>query len=413
MSLVEYAKGVQSPRKVWKRVLEAAIGLQYLHNLGIIHGDITSDCVVVGSNRKAKVKPLVCKELATEASKESDVYALACVILDAVSTATIEDSEHSFSSMEEQPEQPGGVSNAAWKLVEAMRSADPTERPEMDAVVRVVLTLTERERPWSDEQFPELLLHAPDVWTALRSASQAQETGVEMCAHVLSRLEPVLARLWDEGIVLAEAESGELNWQTRTEHLLRSMRFLTTRYLPSRGGRELLKMAHSRRFSTEIQQIHRQLDALFAEFDSENSTFESDSSSESSRPSAEEWGLAWEYDVGDLTTSFHEYLDSLEQSSAARWVRSDVAMEALTVMRHELDNFRYAFSDSQLDLVVRAVDVCAQHVGALVTSTPDWFISTYEVRDESWWEGARVAIQEPEHASDGKELSEVVPVFRV
>ncbi|KAF4030586.1 Protein tyrosine kinase [Phytophthora infestans] len=83
-------------------------------------------------------------------------------------------------------------------------------------------------------------------------------------------------------------------------------------------------------------------------------------------------------------------------------------MEALTVMRHELDNFRYAFSDSQLDLVVRAFDVCAQHVGALVTSTPDWFISTYEVRDESWWEGARVAIQEPEHASDGKELSEVV-----
>ncbi|EEY67336.1 protein kinase [Phytophthora infestans T30-4] len=253
--------------------------------------------------------------------------------------------------MEEQPEQPGGVSNAAWKLVEAMRSADPTERPEMDAVVRVVLTLTERERPWSDEQFPELLLHAPDVWTALRSASQAQETGVEMCAHVLSRLEPVLARLWDEGIVFAEAESGELNWQTRTEHLLRSMRFLTTRYLPSRGGREPLKMAHSRRFSTEIQQIHRQLDALFAEFDSENSTFESDSSSESSRPSAEEWGLAWEFDVGDLTTSFHEYLDSVEQSSAARWVRSDVAMEALTVMRHELDNFRYAFSDSQLDLV--------------------------------------------------------------
>ncbi|KAI9985193.1 hypothetical protein PInf_004518 [Phytophthora infestans] len=187
-------------------------------------------------------KPLVCKELATEASKESDVYAFACVILDAVSTATIEDWEDSFSSMEEQPEQPGGVSNAAWKLVEAMRSADPTERPEMDAVVRVVLTLTERERPWSDEQFPELLLHAPDVWTALRSASQAQETGVEMCAHVLSRLEPVLARLWDEGIVFAEAESGELNWQTRTEHLLRSMRFLTTRYLPSRGGRELLKM---------------------------------------------------------------------------------------------------------------------------------------------------------------------------
>lgn len=242
MSLVEYAKGVQSPRKVWKRLLEAAIGLQYLHDLGIIHGNITSDCVVVGSNRKAKVKTLVCKELATEASKESDVYALACVILDAVSTATIEDWEDSFSSMEEQPEQPGGVSNAAWKLVEAMRSADPTERPEMDAVVRVVLTLTERERPWSDEQFPELLLHAPDVWTALRSASQAQETGVEMCAHVLSRLEPVLARLWDEGIVFAEAESGELNWQTRTEHLLRSMRFLTTRYLPSRGGRELLKM---------------------------------------------------------------------------------------------------------------------------------------------------------------------------
>ncbi|KUF91200.1 U6 snRNA-associated Sm protein LSm4 [Phytophthora nicotianae] len=101
--------------------------------------------------------------------------------------------------------------------------------------------------------------------------------------------------------------------------------------------------------------MHHQLDALLAEFDSENLYAEIDPTSESISRSAEEWELEWEYDCGDLMATFHEYLDGLEQSDG---VRTDVAMEAMTVMKHELDNFRYAFTDAQQDLVVRAFDIC-------------------------------------------------------
>ncbi|KAG3213431.1 hypothetical protein PC129_g15630 [Phytophthora cactorum] len=397
--LVDYAKSVQNPRKVWKRLLDAARGLQYLHNLGIVHGSITSACVVVGADRKAKIKPSSCEDLHAEPSKESDVYAFASIIQEATSPLTLEDSDNSLSSIEEDQEQPSGM----WSLIDEMTSSDPNDRPDMDSVVRILLNLTERERLWSDAQFPELLLHAPDVWTALRTASQSHETGVQMCARVLSRLEQVLVRLWDDGIVFCEGESVEYNWQTRTEHLLRSMRYLTRHYLPSNDGRELLKIAQARRFSTEIQQIHHQLDALLAEFDSESLIFD-----ETSSRSADEWEFQWEYDCGDLVASFHGYLDGLEHSDSLSLLRTDGAMEAMTVMKHELDNFRYAFSDTQLYLVVRAFDICVRQVGTAVTDTPEWFISAYEVRDGSWWEGVRVTVQNPHSSTNDGKLCETV-----
>ncbi|ETK94087.1 TKL/TKL-CCIN protein kinase [Phytophthora nicotianae] len=399
ISLLDYANNVQNSRKVWKRLLEAARGLQYLHGLGIAHGNITAACVVVGADKKAKIKSNTWEDLPTESSKEDDVYAFASIILEATSSFTIENPDDILPSIENEQQYPCGMNYAAW-LIEEMTSSNPHDRPDMNAVVRMLLNVTERERPWSDVQFPELLLHAPDVWTALRTASQRHETGVGMCARVLRRLEQVLVRLWDEGIVFGDGEDVEYNWQTRTEYLLRSMRYLTRHYLPS-NGRELLKIAQARRFSNEIQQMHHQLDALLAEFDSENLYAEIDPTSESISRSAEEWELEWEYDCGDLMATFHEYLDGLEQSDG---VRTDVAMEAMTVMKHELDNFRYAFTDAQQDLVVRAFDICVRQVGTVVTCTPEWFISPYEVRDGSWWEGVRVTIQKPQQDANACEI---------
>lgn len=424
--LLDYTSGVHNTRKLWKRLLEVARGLQHLHNEKIVHGGISTACILIGSNGKAKVKPSVCsaeqESSGVTPSMESDVYAFAVAILEVVNShfSNVSDLfDSSLSSIEEDGEELGGVNNAAWTLINSMTSAEPCERPDMTRVVRALTNLADRERTWSDMHFPELLLHAPDVWTALRAASQRHENGVIMCARVLARLEQVLARLWDEGLSFADGENVEYNWQTRTEHLIRSMRYLTRHYLPSSDHRELSKVALTRRFTDEIKQIHYQLDALLVEFDSESLFPDLSPKDETSSQSTEDWELQWEYDCGDLVTAYHKFLDGLEgepdreeEPDSASVLKAEVATEAMALMKHELDNFRYAFSDAQLELIVRGFDICAQLVGnEMVLSSPEWFIPAYEVRDESWWEGVRVKVQRASEVfphQNSRELCEVV-----
>jgi serine/threonine protein kinase len=403
ISLAAYAKSVQGARTLLSRFLEVAQGLQYLHGLGIVHGRVGTATVVIGSDGRAKLKPSYCLEgdASSAPSVENDVLAFTTTMLEAINSPLSfakEVSSNNSPRMEEE-EQPDSANDAIRDLIDEMASSQLDERPNMDSWVRALLRLADRERSWSDMQFPELLLHAPDVWTALRTASQRHETGVVLCARVLARLERVLARLWDEGLLFAGGDNVDYNWQTRTEHLLRSMRYLTRYYLPSTGQRELLKVAHARRFTDEILQIHHQLDALLAEFDSESLMPEIVSSSEASCRAGEAWKLQWEYDCADFMDSFHELLDRLEDSASVDALNSDVAMEAMTLMKHELDNFRYAFSGELLELVVRAFDVCVTRAATVVSSTTEWFIPAYDVRDESWWEGVRVAVQKPSYVA--------------
>ncbi|KAL4117411.1 hypothetical protein PRIC2_011402 [Phytophthora ramorum] len=399
VALVDYARSVPDTRKLWKRLVEVARGLHYLHASGIVHGDICSACVLVGGDGKAKLKPSANpREVRMEEpSMADDVYAFGLIVLEVINphlSLVLEEPASNLSRIEEDQEKPSDLSNAAWAFIKEMTSSDSSERPSMDSVVRTLLNLSDRERSWSDMQFPELLLHAPDVWTALRSASLRHENGVVLCARVLARLERVLSRLWDEGLSFAEGGNVEYNWQTRTEHLLRSMRYLTRHYLPSTDQRELLKIAQVRRFTNEIQEIHHQLDALLAEFDTESLMPEID---ETSTKCTGDWELQWGYDCADVMVSFHRFLDGWEQPASGGTLDIEVAMEAMTLMKHELDNFRYDFSGAQLELVLRAFDLCIQQVGTMVISATEWFIPAYEVRDESWWEGVRVTVQKVRH----------------
>ncbi|KAL4166322.1 hypothetical protein KRP22_013585 [Phytophthora ramorum] len=383
VALVDYARSVPDTRKLWKRLVEVARGLHYLHASGIVHGDICSACVLVGGDGKAKLKPSANpREVRMEEpSMADDVYAFGLIVLEVINphlSLVLEEPASNLSRIEEDQEKPSDLSSAAWAFIKEMTSSDSSERPSMDSVVRTLLNLSDRERSWSDMQFPELLLHAPDVWTALRSASLRHENGVVLCARVLARLERVLSRLWDEGLSFAEGGNVEYNWQTRTEHLLRSMRYLTRHYLPSTDQRELLKIAQVRRFTNEIQEIHHQLDALLAEFDTESLMPEID---ETSTKCTGDWELQWGYDCADVMVSFHRFLDGWEQPASGGTLDIEVAMEAMTLMKHELDNFRYDFSGAQLELVLRAFDLCIQQqLGELASREHD--MRRFDAHDE-------------------------------
>ncbi|KAG6623807.1 TKL/TKL-CCIN protein kinase [Phytophthora cinnamomi] len=80
ISMLEYAKSVKHPRKLWKRLLEVARALQHLHSSGIVHGGVSTACMLIGSDGKAKLKPVLGssedKDDATS-SMEDDVFAFA------------------------------------------------------------------------------------------------------------------------------------------------------------------------------------------------------------------------------------------------------------------------------------------------------------------------------------------------
>ncbi|RLN79483.1 hypothetical protein BBJ28_00009266 [Nothophytophthora sp. Chile5] len=417
VSLIEYAKSSNDGSRVWQRLLEVARGLRYLHDeLGLVHGEVRASTICIGADGKARLKPKSrplefprepdawrwqssdrrTAGVKSPPSIEDDVYAFAMTILEVVTLqqpyASVDPTD-APQTIEERPQRPVGISDAVWTLVEGMTSSQCGERLRMDAVVHALLNLADCERPWSDLQFPELLLHAPDVWTAFRTASRRRESGTVMCARVLARLERVLTRLWDDGITAAGGEGGEHNWQTRTEHLLRSVRFLATSYLPGGGPRELPKLAQARRFCDEIQQIHEQLDALLAEFEGERPTRNESSSDEVDRETMGDWRLQWEYDCADLLSSFCGFLDGLEkQGTDVDDEGVETALEAMTILKHEVDNFRYAFSDAEMSLAMRGFDVCTNRTQMIVFSPAEWFIPAYEVRADCWWEGVHVTV---------------------
>lgn len=45
----------QQPRRIWKTLYEAALGLQYLHSTHVLHGDLRGDNILVGSNEISKL----------------------------------------------------------------------------------------------------------------------------------------------------------------------------------------------------------------------------------------------------------------------------------------------------------------------------------------------------------------------
>lgn len=227
-----HAQGRDRLRIVWQKLFEAALGLLYLHERGVVHCDLKCNNLLVGRDGKVKVTdfglslrrqlqeqqpdaPVIAAPSA-ESSKtpasgvgaprwkapeilngadptlESDVYSFAMCIIEAVSgefpwgmhTKDELVSDHVKRGGALFPK-PRGFTDAQWRLVERMSCFDPSQRMTLRDVVAALEQFARESVSWSD---PELDAHEPEPDAPVRGDSAVFSDARLPTVHEMAQL---------------------------------------------------------------------------------------------------------------------------------------------------------------------------------------------------------------------------------
>ncbi|KAF1317876.1 hypothetical protein FI667_g14444, partial [Globisporangium splendens] len=158
---------------VWKYLRDAALGVQYLHQRGIVHGDLRCENIVIGSDEKAKIRGLFVKvddsmfitdslwtspEVRIRRPKKSlasDIYALGMCIVEA---ATPKQDRTTARPVRLYDIRPQNMSDSEWDLVMKMCAFEPAERVRIAYVVHHLeqFATNESMSPSVDEGSPKV-----------------------------------------------------------------------------------------------------------------------------------------------------------------------------------------------------------------------------------------------------------------
>ncbi|KAL3661158.1 hypothetical protein V7S43_013769 [Phytophthora oleae] len=173
--------------EAWRKLYEAALGLQYLHQRGIIHQDLKCDNILVGSDGRAKLtdfglssqllrhnphksvaegsKPVgavrwKAPELLKAAksggkvtpSMEADIFSFGMCIVQAVTGKFPWDKKYPDAAVSfmvrkgELPRKPKAFTPLQWQLVTHMCAFDPHKRPSVATVVKALGIIVSSEK---------------------------------------------------------------------------------------------------------------------------------------------------------------------------------------------------------------------------------------------------------------------------
>ncbi|GMF45178.1 unnamed protein product [Phytophthora fragariaefolia] len=165
------ARSDANKQQMWKLMYEAALGLQHIHKMSVVHGDLKLNNILVGADGQAKLSdfgmsaartlptpsenvgkwtctPGALRWRAPECLKNpptyaSDVYSFAMCIIEAVIgeppfAFLDDDSVKKKLRNGEIPQKPDEMSKEAWQLIIAMTNEDPYKRI---SLTRVLTTL--------------------------------------------------------------------------------------------------------------------------------------------------------------------------------------------------------------------------------------------------------------------------------
>ncbi|KAK1941897.1 putative serine/threonine-protein kinase/receptor [Phytophthora citrophthora] len=153
------SRSEENSSQMWRLLYEAALGLEYIHSMDVVHGDLKLNNILVASNGQAKLSDFGLSSLRTCATLsktsgesqsgglrwrapeclkkrptfESDVYSFAMCMIEAATgeppfSFLDDDSVRDNLKNGEIPDQPDEMTDEMWELVVSMTDVDPKKR---------------------------------------------------------------------------------------------------------------------------------------------------------------------------------------------------------------------------------------------------------------------------------------------
>ncbi|KAH7474256.1 Serine/threonine-protein kinase TNNI3K [Phytophthora ramorum] len=240
-TLVRYLR--KYPDELWTKLLEAALGVQYLHARNVVHGDLKGNNIVIGTDMKAKVTdfglssvasdeatPLVsaalhwvapeCFGASTRPTSASDIYSLGMCIVEALRVVEAVNSGNttqpclpwgnqgnfvvkSHATKGRLPAQPKACKDNQWELVKRMCAFNPKDRIKISTVVDELAKLATTNNQHADRAdntptnsvnlkcVPETIAKARRLVVRLRDVPGQRDAVLSLYACLWDRLEQV------------------------------------------------------------------------------------------------------------------------------------------------------------------------------------------------------------------------------
>ncbi|KAG7385454.1 hypothetical protein PHYPSEUDO_001490 [Phytophthora pseudosyringae] len=176
-SLLEYRKNSTEKdvlTEMWSKLYEAGLGLEYLHDKGIIHGDIRCDSIAVAKSGAAKWRnlgfekttyddrvPWTAPEVLSglQPSFEADIFAFGMTVVEAIVNGDPWGSHYTIQSIPNAiqsgklPDKPLEMTSRQWQLIERMCCYKLEDRPSASDIVRELEVFTREYEMTADNGY--------------------------------------------------------------------------------------------------------------------------------------------------------------------------------------------------------------------------------------------------------------------
>ncbi|KAG2797156.1 hypothetical protein PC129_g21222 [Phytophthora cactorum] len=392
-----HVSGGKSSRLVWQKLLEAAQGLQYLHERGLVHGNLIAKNLLVSSDGIVKLSGFgergALQEVGTGDKRlADDVFALGTCIIQLVDGHITPVKWGKIIA-----QQPQGFTSEQWRLVRHIRNPVPDERLTIGAVAHDIKRLvdelsTNSQAPTSNRSLSALF---QDNLDSIRQALNTSSTSKEYLPCELEINKQLLPRLSDvaDQLVLEASSCIEGSGRSRRHgYAVQSWQSIVSRFqllinepFNRLASNRAVWLAVGRKSAQSVYELHRELDQLVS-----TTRLEKLVEAAATKDLHRQWETQWytlrrqqaqvlcdkASDISAVLKEFEEDSSDKLDSGWARHVQGFWAVLEFERLRHPIK-----YTAEELGTIKRAAsdiaDTCTILDLALVL--PRWFLPPYEV----------------------------------